>query len=135
MSWKSPAARLQTEAMLVGGSIYAITTAQPGDELAARSAVVADLERLAAKELPPSEVESARAMAIVHSQSELQSQTKRARAYVQAALAGLQGSTVDELTKRISAVTAEDVRRLAARYFKSAGFRTGVIKSTHQSPR
>ena len=123
------------EAMFVGGVIASYTATSPENEQRARTALLAELERLARGGLPPDELASARALAATSRIALLQSQSQHVLEYARVIFYRPQAAAeVDNFTEQASKVTAEDLKRVASTYLKVAAACAGVVRGTQQTP-
>jgi zinc protease len=124
---------MDTEVGLVGGAIYAFLVTAPEDEPRARAAVLQEFERLARAGLTADEIEQAQAMARASRLASLQSHSERALEYARALFHQQQPTEVDLFADRLSKVTADDIKRAAASYFKPTAAAVGVVRGVWQS--
>lgn len=128
------AAALSDQAMFVGGVIAASTTTSPENEQRVRAALLTELERVARSGLTADELASARALAATSRIALLQSQPQHALQYALAIYYGQQAADVDDFAELASKVTAEDIKRVASAYFKTAAACAGVVRGATQAP-
>ncbi|MFP5264304.1 MAG: M16 family metallopeptidase [Blastocatellia bacterium] len=132
------AANLEHQSMFTAGAIYARLVTLPGDEQRARAAFLAELERIARAPLSADEIEQGRSTAIASKLALMQSQSAHALEYARAIFYKREPSMADNFADRLSKVTADDVKRVAAAYFKppaaSAGVVRGVAPAEPQPP-
>jgi zinc protease len=122
------AAKLGHEALFTAGAVYAQLITPPGNEQKARAALLAELERLSRATLNADEMAGARAAAIASKLALLQSQSAHALEYARAVLYKRETSEVDDFRERLSKVSADDVKRVAALYFKPSVASAGVVR-------
>jgi predicted Zn-dependent peptidase len=123
-------ARLDHEALFTAGAIYAQLITPPGNEQKARSALLTELERLSRGMLSADELAGARAAAIAARLALLQSQSAHALEYARAVFYKRETSEIDDFRERLSKVSADDVKRVAALYFKPSVVSAGVVRGT-----
>lgn len=121
------------EAGAVGGAIYAYLVTAPEDEARARAAVIQDFERLARGGLTSSEIEQARSLALAYGLSSLQEHESRALAYGRAVFDQQKATDVDLIADRLSKVTADEIKRVAASYFKPSAVAVGVVRGARSA--
>ena len=124
--------RMDAEVGLVGGVIYAFLATAPEDEARARAAVLQESERIARAGLTAGEIEQAQALALASKLASLQSHADRALAYARAVFHQQQPTEVDLFTDRLSKLTADDIKRAAASYFKPTAAAVGVVRGVRQ---
>ena len=124
--------RMDAEVGLVGGAIYTFLATAPEDEARARAAVLQEFERLARAGLTADEVEQAQALARASNLVSLQSHAERALAYARAIFHQQQPAEVDQFADRLSKLTAEEIKRAAASYFKPTAVAVGVVRGVRQ---
>lgn len=122
------AAALDHESMFTVGTIYARLVTPPASEQRARAALLAEFERLTQASFSVDEIERARARAIASKVALLQSQSAHALEYAREIFYKREASMADSFRERLSKVTAEDVKRVAALYFKPAAASSGVVR-------
>lgn len=123
-------ASLESVAAFAAGTIYALIVLPPGDEQRARNALLGEIEGVARNGLSADEIVSARALAAGTKIITLQSQRNRALEYARAVVAQRQASEVDVAAERLLKVTADDIKRAAANYFKPATSSAGIVRSS-----
>ncbi|HKP85826.1 MAG TPA: pitrilysin family protein [Blastocatellia bacterium] len=121
-------AQLDSEALFVGGTVYAEIVTAPENEQRARAALLAELERVARGGTSADELNGARALAVAWKLALLQSQRERALEYARAAIYQRKAADVDALAERLSKVTADDIKRVASAYFKTSAATSGVVR-------
>jgi len=127
-------AALCDEAMFVAGVIASYTATSPENEQRARTALLAELERLARGGLTADELATARALAATSRISLLQSQSQHVLEYARVIFYRPQAAAeVDNFTEHASKVTAEDLKRVASAYLKVAAACAGVVRGTQQT--
>jgi predicted Zn-dependent peptidase len=131
-------ARLAHEAMLTAGVILAQLVTSPAQEQRARAGLLAELERLVREGLKPDELEGARAAAAVTRAALWRSQPEHALTYARAVFADQPATGVDAVSDRWAKISAEEVKRAAAQYFKPASAAAGIVRGSQppapQSP-
>jgi len=117
----------------VGGVIASYTATSPENEQRARTALLAEFERLVRGGLTADELASARALAATSRTALLQSQMQHALQYARVIFYRPQAAAeVDNFTEQASKVTAEDLKRVASAYLKVAAACAGVVRGTQQ---
>jgi predicted Zn-dependent peptidase len=124
------AAVLDDADMFVAGVISACAVTSPENEQRARAELLAKLERLSRDGITPGELASARALASTSQLSLCQSQTQHALTYARAIFYRRQASEVDSFGEQSSKVSADDIKRTAAAYFKVAAASAAVIRGS-----
>ncbi|HSB07964.1 MAG TPA: pitrilysin family protein [Blastocatellia bacterium] len=122
------AATLDVDAMFAAGVISAFATTSPDNEQRTRTALLAELERIARGGLDPDELASARALAATSRSVLLQSQSEHALQYARAFFYGKSAADADGFTEQASKITPEDIKRVAASYFKASRASAGVVR-------
>jgi zinc protease len=123
-------ALLHHEALFAAGVVSAFATTSAGDEQGTRAALIAELERIARGTLDEGELTAARALALTHRTALLQSQSEHAIHYARAIFYQKPAAGVDSFDEQISKVTADDIKRIAASYFKTSAACTGVVRGS-----
>jgi zinc protease len=123
-------ANLDHQALFTAGVIYAYLITSPDAEPRARAALLAELERLARGSLGDVEIEKARKAAFASRLALLQSQSTHALEYARAFFYKHQASEADKFADRLSEVAADDVKRVAALYFKPSTAAAGIVRGT-----
>ena len=123
---------LSAEAMFTGGVIAAYTGTSPMNEQRARAALLAELERLSRSGLTGDELTSARALAATSRIVLLQSQPQHALQYARAIFYRHPAAEVDNVAEQVSKVTFEDIKRVAAAFFKASTACAGIVRGTQQ---
>ncbi|HKY04125.1 MAG TPA: insulinase family protein, partial [Blastocatellia bacterium] len=121
-------AHLDAEPLLTSGAVYAQIFASADSEQRARSLLLAELDRLTRSPLNASEIESARAFAVLSRQARMQSHEARAIEYARTVFSQQQASKVDEFIQDLSKLTPGDVQRVASLYFKPSGASIGAVR-------
>ncbi|HSE99085.1 MAG TPA: pitrilysin family protein, partial [Blastocatellia bacterium] len=125
--------RLESEALLTAGAIYASVSTAPENEQKARAAVLSEMERLAREGLSGEEIEGARSLLATMKLASLQSQTDHALEYARAVIYGREAGSVDTYGERLSKLTADEIKRIAAAHFKPASASTGIVRGSTAS--
>lgn len=123
-------ASLESDALFAAGTIRAEMVTSPGDEQRARNALLMELEKLSKNGLSPEEAAAAGALAAGAKLDALQSQGRRALEYARAVIAQQKASDVDNSTERLSKVTTDDIKRVAAAYLKPASLSAGIVRAS-----
>lgn len=121
---------LGSDSSFAVGTIYAQIVVPPGNEQRARSALLAEIDRVAKNGLSADELASSRALAAGTNLAALQSQRERALEYARAVVAQRQASDVDQLPDRLLKVTGDDIKRTSASYLKAAASSGGIVRSS-----
>jgi zinc protease len=121
-------ATFEHQSMFTAGAIYAQLITPPGDEQRARAAFLAELERIARAPLSADEIEQGRRTAIASKLALMQSQSAHALEYARAIFYKREPSMADNFADRLSKVTADEVKRVAAAYFKPSAASAGVVR-------
>jgi zinc protease len=129
----SSTAALSAEAMFTAGVITAYAGTSPVNEQRARAALVAELERLSRSGLTGEELDSARALAVTSRIVLLQSQPQHALQYARAIFYRHPAAEVDNVAEQVSKVTFEDIKRVAAAFFKASTACAGIVRGTAQT--
>jgi zinc protease len=128
------AATLGHEALFAAGAIYARLVTPPGNEQRARAALLAEFERITRTPLSRDELEGGRRAAIASKLALLQSQSAHALEYARAIFYNREPSIIDNFQERVSKVTADDIKRVAALYFKPSAVAAGVVRGVATVP-
>ncbi len=118
-------ASMKTESLLTAGAIYFSLTVSAENEQRAREKLLSqiDLARIGDED-----VSAAQAMAVTRKIVELQSQKARAMAYAREVFYQRDPKAVDGFSELASRVTAEEIKRVAASYFKPRMIYSGVVR-------
>jgi zinc protease len=127
-------ASLRHEALFAGGAIVARVITTPDNETRARTALLGEFERLAREGLSTADLTSAQAVAATVRLAALQSQTSRALMTAHTVVYQHEAADVDGFVEQLAKVTASDVKRVAAAYFKSAPVAAGIVRGTPPPP-
>ncbi|MEK6299317.1 MAG: insulinase family protein [Acidobacteriota bacterium] len=125
---------LNSESLFAAGTIYALIVTTPGDEQRARSALLAEIEKLATIGLSPDEVAVGAALAAMTKLDALQSQRSRALEYARVVIAQRPASDVDSVAERLLKVTANDAKRAASTYLRPATSSAGIVRASRPTP-
>src|SRR6185503_7490861 len=123
-------ALLDHHALFAVGVVSAFATTGAADEQRARAALIAALERLSRETLDESELSAARSLAKTSRTALLQSQAEHAIQYAKAVFFQLPAAGVDSFDELVSKLTADDIRRIAAAYFKTSAACSGVVRGS-----
>jgi predicted Zn-dependent peptidase len=118
------------EAFLTAGAIYFELLTSAENEAAARTQLAGEMDRLARAGLSPEQLSAAIAASSASRLAELQSPLARAMHYASAFVRQRQPSEIDSFVDRYSKVTADDIKRVAAFYFKPSALSAGVVRGT-----
>lgn len=123
-------AALGHDALFAVGVVSAFATTGAADEQRARSALVSALERLSREPIDESEMSAALALAKTSRTALLQSQAEHVIQYAKAVFYQLPAAGVDSFDEQISKLTADDIKRIAASYFKTSAACAGVVRGS-----
>ena len=123
------AAVLDHDALFAVGVVSAVATTSAADEQRARAALIAALER-SRETLDEGELSAARALAKTSRSALMQSQSEHAIQYAKAVFYQLPAAGVDSFDELVSKLTADDIRRIAASYFKTSAACAGVVRGS-----
>jgi zinc protease len=126
-------ASMSSEVMMMAEAICVTYVTSSENRQHARTKLIAEVNRLAREGLGTDEFEKSRAAAATLKLLALESQPTRAIEYARAIFNRRQPSQVDEAADRILKVTADDVKRVAATYFKPSVY-AGIIRPITQLP-
>jgi zinc protease len=121
-------ARLDHQALLATGSIFFELITSPENEARARALLTGEVDRIARSGVTPEQLSAGLAASSASCLAQLQSSSARVFEYAEAFFHQRQPSEVDALADRLSKVTAEDIKRVAALYFKSASLSSGIVR-------
>jgi zinc protease len=125
--------RMTVEAMLAGGALYLSAETSPPAEDRLRSALAAEIARMANGTVTADELAQARATAAGNQTARLQSQQERALEYARAIFFKRAPSEIDSYPESLSKITAEDVKRAAQAYLKPAGFDAAILRGNQSA--
>ena len=123
-------AGLDHDALFAVGVVSAFATTGAADEQRARAALIAALERLARETLDERELSAARALAKTSRTALLQSQAEHAILYAKAVFYQLPAAGVDSFDEQVPKLTVDDIKRIAATYFKTSAACAGVVRGS-----
>ncbi len=123
-------AMLGHEAFLTAGVIHFELLTSPENEAAARTLLTGEMDRFARGGVSPEQLSAAIAASSAARLIELQSPMARAMKYASAFVRQRQPSEVDSFADRYSKVTVDDIKRVAAFYFKPSGLSAGIVRGT-----
>ncbi len=121
---------LDHDALFAVGVVSAFATTTAADEQRARAALIAALERLSGETIDESELSVARALAKTSRTALMQSQAEHAILYAKAVFYQLPAAGVDSFDEQVLKLTADDIRRIAATYFKTSAACAGVVRGS-----
>lgn len=126
----------EIQTMFAAGVIAAYTSTRAENEQKARSALLAEFERLAREGLTADEIAGSRAVATTSRIALQQSHSQHALQYARAAFHRRQApaSDVDNFAELFAKVTAEDIKRVAAAYLKISSACAGIVRGTPRQP-
>jgi zinc protease len=127
--------KLAHEALLAAGIIYFDMVTSPENEARARTLLTGEIERIVRTGLTPDQLAAATGASSLSLLATLQSPEVRALKYARAFFYRQQPGEVDLFADRISRATADDIKRVAALYFKPAGMSAGVARGSSPSSR
>jgi predicted Zn-dependent peptidase len=125
--------RMTIEAMLAGGLLGFYAETSPPAEARIRSALAAEIARMASGTVTADELAQARATAACGQTARLQSQQERALEYARAIFFKRAPAEIDSYPEALSKITAEDVKRAAQTYLKPAGFNTAILRGNQSA--
>lgn len=128
----SGSAGFNAEGLLVGGAVYVLAAGSAGSEAAAQTAIVSALEQISSAGPTAGELDLARSGWALQRQSALQDQHVHSLKYAQAVFNRLPPAGVDDAGDAIAKVSADDLKRLASKYFKKELLRKAVIRGSRQ---
>jgi zinc protease len=123
-------ARLDNRPTLMTGTLFIQAAVAPEQEQKARAALLAEAERLGKAGAGAEELGNAKAMAVTLNLLRLQSQRTRALEYAKAVYYQKQAADVDSFAERLSKISAEEIKRIAATYFKAPAASIGTVRGT-----
>jgi zinc protease len=118
------------DAFLTAGVIYFELLSSSENEAAARTLLAGEMDRIARAGVSPEQLSAAVAASSASQLTELQSPMARAMQYASAFVRQRQPSEVDSFADRYSKVTVDDIKRVAAYYFKPTGLSAGIVRGT-----
>lgn len=121
---------VDNKALLITGAIYAQALVAPENEQRLRAALTVELEKLSKTNVSAEELSGAKAVGATVSLLRLQSQRARTMEYAKAVFYQREAAEVDNFEERLSKITAEEVKRAAAAYFKPATVSVGIVRGT-----
>lgn len=127
-------AALSNEAMFVAGVVVACLTTVPEHEQRARTALLAEFERLSRGGLSADEMTIARAVATTSRLARLQSQPQHALSYARAIFYKQPAADVDNFVEAVAKVSFEDIKRIGSIVFKPTTASTAIIRGSPQAP-
>jgi predicted Zn-dependent peptidase len=123
-------ASFESEALVAAGTTYAHIVMAPSQELKARNALLAEIEKLVKSGLSADETTAARVLAAATNSIALQSQRIRALEYARAVFSQRQAADVEAFTGRLSKVTVDDINRVISSYLKPSAASAGIVRAT-----
>ncbi|HSE37923.1 MAG TPA: pitrilysin family protein, partial [Blastocatellia bacterium] len=127
-------ANVSSEAMFVSGLIVAYSTMSAEHEQRAKTALIAEFERLGRAGLSADEMTSARALATTSRIAMVQSQPQHALRYACAIFYKQPAADVDTFGEEIGKVSFEDIKRVGSAIFKTSSVSTAIVRGSRQSP-
>jgi zinc protease len=121
---------VDNQAMLIAGTLFIQAMVTPENEQKARSALLAEAERLAKTGASPEEVSNAKAMAVTLNLLRLQSQRYRMLEYARMLFNQKQATDVENFAERVSKISVEEIKRFAAAYLKAPTASIGTVRGT-----
>lgn len=123
-------AALDIDTVFATGLISAFAVALPDNEKRVVTALRAELDRVSRTGLEPYEIVNARALATTSQRALFQSQREHALQYARAFFYRKSAGDADMFAEQVSKVSAEDIKRVAASYFKGSIASAGVVRGT-----
>lgn len=118
------------QAMKISGAIYANFISTADQESRARGALIIELEKLSKSALSGEDLSNAQALASLLNTLRMQNNRANALEYARAVCYHKPVADVDAYEEKLNKLTAEDVRRVFAAYFKPANLSTGIVRGT-----
>jgi zinc protease len=120
---------MDNRAMMMTGALVIQAAVAPEQEQKTRAAVLAEAEKLKAG-AGAEELGNAKAIAVTLNLLRLQSQRARSLEYAKAVYYQKQVADVESFAERLSKISAEEIKRIAAAYFKAPAASTGTVRGT-----
>ncbi|HLG17696.1 MAG TPA: insulinase family protein [Blastocatellia bacterium] len=121
-------ARSSSESFLAGGAFRVDIVTSPENEQRVRTAVVAEIERLAKNGLSVDQVTAARAQTITARLGRLQHRRERALEYARTILYEHRPAEADSLADRLGRITPDEIKRVAGIYLKPSTASLGIVR-------
>jgi predicted Zn-dependent peptidase len=121
-------AKLEVEAGLAAGAIYFSVETSSENEQRARAKLLSVIDGLA--QTTAEAVASAQALAVTSHLSEWQSQKAMAMDYAREIFYQRDAKNIENFADRVSKTTMEDLKRVAATYFKTNMVYSGVVRGS-----
>ncbi len=119
---------VDNRAMMIAGAIFMQAVVAPENEQKARAALLAETDRLAKAGVSADELSNAKALAVTMNLWRLQSQHARMLEYARVIFYQRPTTDVDDFAERLSKISGEEVKRVAASYFKSSASSSGIVR-------
>jgi predicted Zn-dependent peptidase len=117
----------RNESLFLSGAVWVEVLTSPEDEARARTAVIAEFQKLARNGLAEVELAGARAAASGSRLAWLQSQTARALEYARAVVYQKPASEVDDFAEAASKITVADTKRVSGAYLRDPSA-AGIVR-------
>ncbi|HYV03613.1 MAG TPA: insulinase family protein, partial [Blastocatellia bacterium] len=124
---------MDSESLFAAGTIQALIVSTPAEELRARNALIAEIDKLATTGLSDVEVAVGAALATATQLDGLQSQRDRTLQYARTVIGQRPASDVDSIAERLLKVTVGDAKRAASTYLKPAISSAGIVRSSRSA--
>ncbi len=121
---------LDNQAMKITGAIYASFVSATENETRARSALIAELEKLGKAPLSAEELSKAKSLATLLNTLRLQNPSAQAIEYARAVCFQKSVAEVDAYEEKLNKVTAEDIKRVFSTYFRPTNLSAGIVRGT-----
>jgi zinc protease len=116
------------QSMLIAGTLFIQAVVAPENEQKARTALLAEADRLAKTGASAEELSSAKAMAVTMNLLRLQSERYRMLEYARALFYQKQATDVENFADRVLKISAEEIKRTAAAYLKAPASSIGTVR-------
>jgi len=122
----------KAESMFVAGLLAGYVATSPENEAKAKAALLGEFGRMSRGDFQSDEIAAARALATTRRLALMQSQSEHALKYAQTIFYKQEATDVDDVADRLSKVTPENVKKLAAAAFKTGATYVGAVRGTSQ---
>ena len=119
---------MDNQSSLIAGVLTLQAVVTPENEQKARTALLAEAERLVKTGASADELSSAKAMAVTLNLLRLQSERYRMLEYARTLFYQKQAADVENFAERVSKVSVEEIKRTAAAYLKAPAASTGIVR-------
>lgn len=119
---------IDDQASMIGGALFIQAMVASENEQKARAALLAEADRLAKTGPGAEELSNAKAVAATLNLLRLQSQRYRMFDYANAVFYQKQAADVESFADRVSKISAEEIKRVAAAYLKAPVASIGVVR-------